>query len=156
MSNMDLTSCLNSIKEINHNEFQKKVKKYNLKINKEEDNSKSYFLKKYLMEKKNYEYRNVMKLKSLRLENKDKKYNGSEESFFEKLNDKTNNIFKKKWTSLNKNLKIIKLNEYFKNNKIEETQKKTIKYLLEQKKLKKQVEYDEENGIILNIKLKLN
>jgi len=150
---MDLTNCLNTIKEINHNEFQKKVKKYNLKIETQNEETESYILKKYLMEKKNYEYRNVMKLKSLRLENKDKYYNGSEDSFFQKLNQKTNNIFKNKWTSLGKNLKIIKLNEYFQKNKTDDKQKQVILSLLEQKKLKKQVEYDEENGVILNIKL---
>jgi len=150
---MDLTNCLNTIKEINHNEFQKKVKKYNLKIETQNEETESYILKKYLMEKKNYEYRNIMKLKSLRLENKDKYYNGSEDSFFEKLNQKTNNIFKNKWTSLGKNLKIIKLNEYFQKNKTDDKQKQVILSLLEQKKLKKQVEYDEENGVILNIKL---
>ena len=150
---MDLTNCLNTIKEINHNEFQKKVKKYNLKIETQNEETESYILKKYLMEKKNYEYRNVMKLKSLRLENKDKYYNGSEDSFFEKLNQKTNNIFKNKWTSLGKNLKIIKLNEYFQKNKTDDKQKNIILSLLEKKQLKKQVEYDEENGVILNIKL---
>ena len=150
---MDLTNCLNTIKEINHNEFQKKVKKYNLKIETQNEETESYILKKYLIEKKNYEYRNVMKLKSLRLENKDKYYNGSEESFFEKLNEKTNNIFKNKWTSLGKNLKIIKLNEYFQKNKTDDKQKNIILSLLEKKQLKKQVEYDEENGVILNIKL---
>ena len=150
---MDLTNCLNTIKEINHNEFQKKVKKYNLKIETQNEETESYILKKYLMEKKNYEYRNVMKLKSLRLENKDKYYNGSEDSFFQKLNQKTNNIFKNKWTSLGKNLKIIKLNEYFQKNKTDDKQKNIILSLLEKKQLKKQVEYDEENGVILNIKL---
>ena len=150
---MDLTNCLNTIKEINNKEYQKKVKKYNLKIEKQNEETESYILKKYLMEKKNYEYRNVMKLKSLRLENKDKYYNGSEDSFFQKLNQKTNNIFKNKWTSLGKNLKIIKLNEYFQKNKTDDKQKQVILSLLEQKKLKKQVEYDEENGVILNIKL---
>jgi len=150
---MDLTNCLNTIKEINHNEFQKKVKKYNLKIETQNEETESYILKKYLMEKKNYEYRNIMKLKSLRLENKDKYYNGSEDSFFEKLNQKTNNIFKNKWTSLGKNLKIIKLNEYFQKNKTDDKQKNIILSLLEKKQLKKQVEYDEENGVILNIKL---
>jgi len=150
---MDLNNCLNTIKEINNKEYQKKVKKYNLKIEKQNEETESYILKKYLMEKKNYEYRNVMKLKSLRLENKDKYYNGSEDSFFQKLNQKTNNIFKNKWTSLGKNLKIIKLNEYFQKNKTDDKQKQVILSLLEQKKLKKQVEYDEENGVILNIKL---
>ena len=150
---MDLNNCLNTIKEINNKEYQKKVKKYNLKIEKQNEETESYILKKYLMEKKNYEYRNIMKLKSLRLENKDKYYNGSEESFFEKLNQKTNNIFKNKWTSLGKNLKIIKLNEYFQKNKTDDKQKNIILSLLEKKQLKKQVEYDEENGVILNIKL---
>lgn len=149
----ELIKCLNIIKELNEKEKTKKIKKYNLKEENKEEEKESYLIKKYLNEKNNFEYRNRMKLKSLRLEKEDKYYQGTEDSFFEKMNIKIDNIFKKKWTQLNRNLKIIKINEYFEKNKINNIDRNKIKKMLDDKKLKNEVVYDEENGIIIEIKI---
>ena len=149
----NLNKCLENIKKINEIEFQKNNKKYNLKIvnNNNNDDNESYLIKKYITDRKQHEYINSIKLKSLRLENKDKYYNGDEKSFFEKYNSNNNHIFSKKWSSLNKNLKIIKLNEYFNNNKIDYEKQMEIKSLVLNNKLKKEIDYDELNGFIKNI-----
>lgn len=149
----DLDISLNKIKKKNEKEYQKKLKKFNLKDNRVIDNSDSYLIKKYVKDREQTNYINSIRLKTLRLENTDKYFKGTEEEFFKKYNQKENKIFKKKWITLPYNLKIIKINEYFNNNKLEDNVKKTILNLLENKQLKKQVEYDMEKGIITEIKL---
>lgn len=147
----DLNFCLNKIKTTNKKEYQKKVKKYNLKNELIIDDSDSYLIKKYKHERQHKEYINSIRLKSLRLENKDKYYEKDEISFFEKLENNNQSIFKKKWNSLSYNLKIIKINEYFNKNKISDDNKNLIMSLLNNKKLKKQVIYNIENGYIDDI-----
>ena len=149
----DLDISLNKIKKKNEEEYQKKLKKFNLKDNRVIDNSDPYLIKKYIKDRDQTNYINSIRLKSLRLENKDKYYNGNENDFFEKHNSQSKNIFKKKWVSLHYNLKLIKVNEYINKNKIDDKIKNTILNLLLNKKLKKQVVYDIEKGIINEIKL---
>lgn len=148
----DLDICLNKIKKKNENEFQKKLKKYNLKDNRVVDDTNSYLINKYIRERDNKNYVNSIRLKSLRLEKTDKYYKGDEKDFFEKFNSQSQNVFKKKWTTLPINLKLIKVNEYINKNKIDDKLKNKILTLLQNKQLRKQVEYDMENGFIKNIK----
>lgn len=149
----DLDISLNKIKKKNEEEYQKKLKKFNLNDNRVVDDSDSYLIKKYIRERNNTNYRNSIRLKSLRLENTDKYYTGDEDKFFEEYNNQTQKLFKKKWTSLPINIKIIKINEYVTEKKLDEKTKNHILNLLHNKQLKKQVEYDIENGFITNIKI---
>lgn len=149
----DLDISLSKIKKINEIEYLKKLKKYNLNDKRVVDDSDSYLIQKYKKDRDNTNYRNEIRLKSLRLENKDKYYKGDEKDFFKIYNQQNKSIFKKKWNRLSYNLKFIKLNEYFKKNKTDDVTKNNILKLLSLKNLKKQVEYDIENGFIINIKL---
>lgn len=149
----DLDISLNKIKNLNEKEYQKKLKKYNLKDNRCKEDSDSYLIKKYIRERQKNEYKNSIRLKSLRLEDTNKYFKGDENDFIKKYNEQNNSIFKKKWSSLPYNVKKIQLYSFFKKNKTDDNIKNIILQLLYDKKLKKQVQYNIDDGFIENIKL---
>ena len=105
------------------------------------------------MIKRNTEFKNNLRLKSKRLASKEKKYTGNKEDFYKKLEQQQNDIFKKRWTSLSKHIKINRINKYFKDNKInDEKYLFDLKKLIEEKKLKNYIIYNDIEGSIENIK----
>ena len=105
------------------------------------------------MIKRNTEFKNNLRLKSKRLASKEKQYTGNKEDFYKKSEQQQNEIFCKRWTSLSKNIKINRINKYFKDNKInDEKYIFDLKKLIEEKKLKNFVIYNETNGHIETIK----
>ncbi len=130
-----------------------KIKKKKKNKKKEIEEKISYDLKKYLIMKRNIEFKNNLRLKSKRLASKEKEYIGHKEEFYKKLEQQQNKIFQKRWTSLSKHIKINRINKYFKDNKInDEKYFLNIKKLIENKKLKNFVIYNETNGYIEIIK----
>jgi len=149
---MELNLCLKKINDINFIENKKK-KKNKKKIEKKIEEKISHDLKEYLMIKRNTEFKNNLRLKSKRLASKEKQYTGNKEDFYKKLEQQQNEIFCKRWTSLSKNIKINRINKYFKDNKInDEKYIFDLKKLIEEKKLKNFVIYNETNGHIETIK----
>ena len=131
----------------------KKKKKKKKKIKKKIWEKISHDLKEYLMIKRNTEFKNNLRLKSKRLASKEKKYTGNKEDFYKKLEQQQNDIFKKRWTSLSKHIKINRINKYFKDNKInDEKYLFDLKKLIEEKKLKNYIIYNDIEGSIENIK----
>ena len=131
---------------------KKKKKKNKKKIEKKEEKI-SHDLKEYLMMRRNTEFKNNLRLKSKRLASKEKQYTGDKKEFYKKLEQQQNEIFCKRWTSLSKNIKINRINKYFKDNKIkDEKYLFDLKKLIEEKKLKNFVIYNETNGHIETIK----
>jgi len=108
------------------------------------------------MMRRNVEFRNNLRLKSKREAKKnDKEYTGDKKEFYEKLEEqqKHNKFFLKKWTSLRKDIKINRINLYLKKNKINnEKYLFDLKKLIEDKKLKNYVIYNEIDGLIETIK----
>ena len=148
---MELNLCLKKINDINFIENKKK-KKNKKKIEKKEEKI-SHDLKEYLMMRRNTEFKNNLRLKSKRLASKEKQYIGDKKEFYKKLEQQQNEIFCKRWTSLSKNIKINRINKYFKDNKIkDEKYLFDLKKLIEEKKLKNFVIYNETNGHIETIK----
>ena len=93
-----LNKALNNLEEIYHQEKNKKIKKYNLKVKKEELKSNDNGIKMFLKQKAQFEYKNSLRLKSKR--NAKKKV--LSEDFDEKYKEAQNNMFKRKWTKLTK------------------------------------------------------
>jgi integrase len=104
------------------------------------------------MRRKNFEYKNNIRLKSKRLADKSKNYTGSKEYFYEKFNEKNENIFKKKWTLLQHHLKINRINKYLINKNINDKKIiQKIKKMSKEKKLKKYIIYNDIEGFIEQI-----
>jgi len=149
---MELNICLKKINDINLIEKNKKNKK-NKKIEIKNEEKITHDLKEYLMLRRNTEFKNNLRLKSKRLADKNKMFLGNKKDFFEKLKKKENEIFQKKWTSLGKNIKINRINKYFKEKNINDDKLLVdLKVLLEEKKLKTFIIYNEIEGFIENIK----
>jgi hypothetical protein len=148
---MELNICLKKINDINLIEINKKNKK-NKKIEIQPEEKITHNLKEYLILRRNTEFKNNLRLKSKRLANKEKKFIGTDKDFFEKLKKKEIEIFQKRWTSLGKNIQINRINKYFKDNNIQNKKYLfDLKVLLENKKLKSFVIYNEIEGFIENI-----
>jgi hypothetical protein len=149
---MELNLCLKKINDINSIETEKKNKKN--KIKKEEKEEKiSHDLKEYLMMRRNVEFKNNLRLKSKRLATNNKKYTGDKKEFYKKLEERQNEIFQKRWTKLSKHIKINRINKYFKDNKINDGKYLfNLKKLIEDKKLKNYVIYNDTEGLIKTIK----
>jgi len=153
---MDLNLCLKKINDINYIETEKKNKKKKIKKEEKIEEKITHDLKEYLMMRRNVEFRNNLRLKSKREAKKnDKEYTGDKKEFYEKLEEqqKHNKFFLKKWTSLRKDIKINRINLYLKKNKINnEKYLFDLKKLIEDKKLKNYVIYNEIDGLIETIK----
>jgi len=150
---MSLSLCLKKINDINSIETEKKNKKNKMKKKEEKEEKISHDLKEYLMMKKNTEFKNDLRLKSKRLATNDKKYTGNQKDFFEIQKQQQNEIFQKRWTKLSKHIKINRINKYFKDNKInDEKYLFDLKKLIEDKKLKNYVIYNDTEGLIETIK----
>jgi hypothetical protein len=151
---MDLNLCLKKINVINSIETEKKNKIKKIKKKKEKIEKISHDLKEYLMMRRNEEFKNNLRLKSKReAEKNDKEYTGDKKEFFKKLDEQQNKFFLKKWTSLSKHIKINRINKYFKDNKInDEKYLFDLKKLIEDKKLKNYVIYNDIEGLIETIK----
>ncbi len=147
---MDL--CLKKIDDINLIENKKKNKNKK-KIEKNEEKI-SHDLKEYLMMRRNETFKNNLRLKSKREEKtNNKNYTGDKKEFYKKLDEQNNKFFQKKWTSLRKDVKINRINKYFKDNKInDEKYLFDLKKLIEEKKLKNYVIYNDTEGLIETIK----
>ena len=146
---MDL--CLKKIDDINLIENKKKNK--NKKKKEKNEEKISHDLKEYLMMRRNVEFKNNLRLKSKRLATNNKNYTGDKKEFYKKLDEQNNKFFQKKWTSLRKDVKINRINKYFKDNKInDEKYLFDLKKLIEEKKLKNYVIYNDTEGLIETIK----
>lgn len=149
-----LENILNNLEEICRKERNKKIKKYNLKVKKEETTSNDSGIKMFLKQKSQYEYRNNLRLKSKRNEKK----KVCSENFDEKYKEEQDNMFKCKWTKLTKVMKMNRVYRYLKIRKNElewsmeeyEQNLEIVKERLDLNGLRKDVEYDEENCEIKN------
>ncbi len=106
------------------------------------------------MMRRNETFKNNLRLKSKREEKtNNKNYTGDKKEFYKKLDEQNNKFFQKKWTSLRKDVKINRINKYFKDNKInDEKYLFDLKKLIEEKKLKNYVIYNDTEGLIETIK----
>ena len=151
----ELNKSLQYLNNLNKIEQQKKMKHLKIKnivINESENHG---LLKKFLKEKSQYEYKNNLRLKSLR--NK-KQESVISQNFDEKYKEKQFNIFNKDWNKLNKQLKFNRIYRYLKKRQNElkwtqkeyEEHKENIRVKFKINKLKNLIEYDKETCEIKN------
>lgn len=152
----DLNKALNKLEAIYKKEQAKKRRLYNLKEEEEEYVELSnYSIKTFLKMKQQHQYKETLRLKSLRTAKKPKKLS---EDFDNKYKQQQVNMFKKPWNKLTKQMKLNRLYRYMKirQNELEldineyNTNLELIKDKLDLNGLRKDIEYDEENGEIKN------
>lgn len=145
---MSLDKSLKYLEELNKKELEKKLnfsKKSKHKNTKQDvivetkvDRNLSMFLKS----KKQFEYKNKMRLKSLRL----KKEITISDDFNEKYKKSVENIYNKEWKSLTRSLKLNRVCKYMKLKKIELNWTNEEYYqnleLIKYTGLNKNIEYD--------------
>jgi len=149
-----LDKVLKNLEEICQQEKNKKIKKYNLKEEKEEIKDNDGGIRMFLKQKAQYEYRNSLRLKSKR--NGKKKV--CSEDFDEKYKEEQDNMFKQKWTKLTKVMRLNRVYRYMKIRKNElewsiveyEEKLELVKETLDLNGLRKDIDYDTEEGEIRN------
>jgi len=150
----DLNKSLRYLEQLNQVEEQKKRKYLKIKEKKVVEDDNHGYIKMFLRKQAQFEYKNRMRLKSLR--NVEKKE--VSEDFDEKYKEKQNTIFNKEWRKLNNQLKLNRLYRYLKirQNELEWTQeqyeenKEMSRDKLSVDGLRKDIEYDVEKGEIKN------
>jgi len=151
----ELNTALKKLEELCQQERNKKIKKKNLKVVKEEVKDNNGAIKMFLKTKAQFEYRNNLRLKSARMAVPKKPIS---ENFDELYEEEQKNIFKKPWSKLNRVMKMNRLYRHLKIRKnelewsLEEYEEKLemVKDRLDLNGLRKDVQYDEEQGEIKN------
>ena len=151
----ELNKSLRYLEQLNQVELQKKRKYFKIKVEKEVDTNNHGFLKMFLKQKQQFEYKNKMRLKSLRGLAEPKPV---PEDFDEQYKKKQDTMFNKEWRKLNNQLKLNRVYRYLKirQNELEWTQeqyeenKEYVRGRLNADGLKKDVEYSVEDGEIKN------
>jgi hypothetical protein len=149
---MSLDKALFKLEEIAQQEKNKKIKRLRLKIKKQKKIDIDIGLKQYLRNKEQYEYKNILRLKSKRLAKKIEISN----DFDDKYKAQQENQFNKPWGKLLPQLKMDRLYRYLEIKRMElewsinEYQEKLemLKERFEITQLRKNIEYDEVNGEI--------
>ena len=149
-----LNKSLKRLEIIYKNEQIKKQKKYNLKVEKKEQTSGDGLVKMFLKQKQKHEYKNSLRLKSLR----NQKVKVISEDFDNKYKQQQTNIFNQPWNKLPAQIKLNRVYSYMKIRKnelewsLEEYEMKLegVKDGLELNGLRKLIEYDIEEGEIKN------
>ena len=153
-----LNEKLSIIYKIYENEKKKKEKYYKKKIKKDDINNIDISIKKFLINRENYEYKNKLRLKSKRLK-KEKKVSNDFDNIY---NEEDNNKFNKNWNKLNRVFKLNRIYIYLKKKKEElkwslkeyDNNLELLKERLELNGLNKEIEYDIEKGLIINCNIK--
>jgi hypothetical protein len=140
----ELNKSLQNLDFLNKKECSKKKTFFNI-TEKKNDETKNGLLLMFQRKKELYEYKNTLRLKSLRT----KKEMKISEDFNEKIEEIENNIFNKKWMRLSINLRKNRLYKYF-NEKQITFDDKIIEDLCD-KKNKNLIKYDDKNGFIIEI-----
>ena len=151
----ELNKSLKYLEQLNQIEQQKKRKYLKIKVKKEEDTNNHGYLKMFLKKQKTFEYKNKMRLKSLRNIEEPKPI---PEDFDEQYKKKQDEIFNKEWKKLNVQLKRNRVYRYLKIRKNElewtpeqyEENKEMVRDQLNLDGLRKTVEYNVEEGEITN------
>ena len=149
----ELNKSLRYLEQINQVEQQKKRKYLKIKEEKKEDTDTHGYLKMFLKQKKTYEYKNKMRLKSLRNIEKPKEL---PEDFDEQYKKKQDTIFNKEWKKLNIQLKTNRVYRYLKvrQNELEwtpeqyEEHKEMLRDQLNLNGLRADIDYNVEEGEI--------
>lgn len=153
-----LNEKLSIIYKIYENEKKKKEKYYKKKIKKDDINNIDISIKKFLINRENYEYKNKLRLKSKRLK-KEKKVSNDFDNIY---HEEDNNKFNKNWNKLNRVFKLNRIYIYLKKKKEElkwslkeyDNNLELLKERLELNGLNKEIEYDIEKGLIINCNIK--
>ena len=151
-----LNKSLKYLEQINQAEQQKK-RKY-LKIKEEKKTEDTYnhgYLKMFLRKKQQFQYKNKMRLKSLRNVAEPKEV---PEDFDEQYKKKQDTIFNKEWRKLNNQLKLNRIYRYLKirQNELEwtpeqyEDNKEMVRDQLNLNGLRTDIDYNVEDGEISN------
>jgi len=151
----ELNTVLKKLEELCQQERNKKIKKRNLKVIKEEVNDNNGGIKMFLRARDKFLYKNNLRLKSARMAAPKKPIS---ENFDEMYEEEQKKIFKKPWSKLNRVMKMNRLYRYLKIRKneleweLEEYEEKLefVKDKLDLNGLRKDVEYDEELGEVKN------
>ncbi len=152
----DLNKSLKYLEQINQAEQQKKRKYLKIKEEKKtEDTNNHGYLKMFLRKKQQFEFKNSMRLKSLRNAKKPK---AVPEDFDEQYKKKQDTIFNKEWRKLNNQLKLNRIYRYLKirQNELEWTQeqyednKEMIRDQLNLNGLRTDIDYNVKDGEISN------
>ena len=149
----ELNKSLRYLEQINQAEQQKKRKYLKIKEEKVEDTDNHGYLKMFLKQRKAHEYKNKMRLKSLRNIEKPKEL---PEDFDEQYKKKQETIFNKEWKKLNIQLKTNRVYRYLKvrQNELEwtpeqyEEHKEMLRDQLNINGLRADIDYNVEEGEI--------
>lgn len=147
----ELNLALKKLEELCQQERNKKIKKKNLKVVKKEIKENNGGIKMFLRARDQFLYRNNLRLKSSRMAKPKKPIS---ENFDEIYEEEQKFFWKKPWTKLNKVMRMNRLYRYLKIRKnelewsIQEYEEKLelIRDSLDLNGLRKDVEYDEEQG----------
>ena len=149
----ELNKSLKYLEQLNQIEQQKKRKYLKIKVKKEEDTNNHGYLKMFLKKKQQFEYKNKMRLKSLRNIAEPKVI---PEDFDEQYKKKQDTIFNEEWKKLNVQLKLNRVYRYLKirQNELEwtpeeyEVNKEMLRDQLNLDGMRKDIEYNVEEGEI--------
>ncbi len=150
-----LNKSLKYLEQINQAEQQKKRKYLKIKEEKKEDTDNHGYLKMFLRKKQQFEFKNKMRLKSLRNVKEPK---AVPEDFDEQYKKKQDTIFNKEWRKLNNQLKTNRVYRYLKvrQNELEwtpeqyEEYKEMLRDQLNLNGLRADIDYNIEEGEISN------
>ena len=149
----ELNQSLRYLEQLNQVELQKKRKYLKIKDIVEVVEENHGLLKMFLKQKEQFEIKNRMRLKSLR---NLKEPVPVSEDFDEKYKEKQNSIFNREWRKLNHQLKLNRIYRFLKirQNELEWTQeqyeenKEMVRARLIVNGLRKEVDYNQEEGEI--------